>query len=190
MSLVFFRHRGPAARPPRRVPRWLTAGALAVWLLQLVGPGCAGYKLGSTLPPDIRTIFIPTFVNQCKEPLIEIEATNATITEFQQDGTLKVVRALQDADVMLTVELDSITLSPLRYSQTDKSKPNEYRLTLSATFELKRARTQELIGQDSVYGEATFLYAGNMSSAKRSAAPKASEDMAKRLVAKVVEIWP
>ena len=53
-----------------------------VILMGVMMPGCIGYQLGSSLPPDIKNIFIPTFINQCKEPLIEVEATNATIAEF------------------------------------------------------------------------------------------------------------
>lgn len=150
--------------------------------------GCAGYRLGSTLPSDIKTIHVPLFANKSREPLIENDATAATIAELQKDGTLKVVNAGK-ADVILECTLNGISLSPLRYDRTDVTKPNEYRLTLSASFTLKRVQTKETICEASVIGEATFPFFGNLVSAKQSAMPRASEDLAKRIVEKAIEAW-
>ncbi len=160
---------------------------LALVLLPL--PGCVGYRLGSTLPPDVKAIYVHLFVNKCNEPLLEIDTTNATIAEFQKDGTLRIVPK-GDADVILETTLTGMILTPLRYDQViDKKKPNEYRLTLQVSFVLKRAKTKEIINADSVIGESTFVFLGNLNSSKRTAIPAASEDLAKRIVEKVVETW-
>ncbi|MBU4200964.1 MAG: hypothetical protein KKE37_03125 [Verrucomicrobia bacterium] len=164
------------------------AGLLIVALVLANTPGCVGYQLGSSLPPDIKSVFVRTFINKCNEPLIEIEATNATIAEFQKDGTLKIGR-LEEADVVLETTLTAITLEPLRFDRQDTSKPNEYRLIMSAIFVLKRQGSGKMIGEGECIGESTFLFGGNLASAKRSAIPKASEDLAKRIVEKVVEVW-
>ncbi len=167
----------------RMLVGWLSAG------LVLAGaPGCAGYRLGSSLPPDIKSVFVSTFINKCREPLIEVEATNATIAEFQKDGTLRIGR-LEDADVILETTLTSITLEPLRFDRSDRTKPKEYRLIMNASFVLKRNATGKVIGEADCIGESTFSYGGNLASAKRSAVPKASEDLAKRIVEQVVEVW-
>ena len=150
--------------------------------------GCAGYRFGSSLPPDINSVFVRTFINKCNEPLIEIETTNATIAEFQKDGTLKIGR-LEEADVILETTLVAITLEPLRYDRQDVAKPKEYRMILSASFVLKRNASGKTIGEGDCIGESTFIFGGNLASAKRSAVPKASEDLAKRIVEKVVEVW-
>ncbi|MBI3985348.1 MAG: LptE family protein [Lentisphaerae bacterium] len=155
----------------------------------LVGNGCAGYKLGSSLPPNIKSIYVPVFVNKCGEPLIEVEATNETIGEFQREGTLKVTGE-DKADAILQVTLDTVTLTPLRYDRERTSTPSEYRMTLTASFVLKRAASTEVVGEEpSVSGEATFIYSGNLTTAKRNAIPTVSKDLAKRIVEKVVEIW-
>lgn len=147
-----------------------------------------GYKLGSSLPPDIKSVFVRTFINKCNEPLIEIEATNATIAEFQKDGTLKIGR-MEEADVILETTLTAITLEPLAYSRQDVAKPKEYRLIMSASFVLKRNASGKMIGNADCIGESTFIFGGNLASAKRAAMPKASEDLAKRIVEQVVEVW-
>lgn len=150
--------------------------------------GCAGYRLGSTLPPDIKTVYVPLFANKSREPLIENNATAAAIAELQKDGTLKVVNS-ENADVILECTLTSISLSPLRYNRDDVTKPNEYRLTLAASFTLKRIRNQEILCEASVIGESTFPFVGNLVAAKQSAMPRAAEDLAKRIVEKAVEAW-
>ena len=166
-----------------------TAILLGMTLVLLALPGCVGYRLGSTLPPDVKTIYVHLFINKCNEPLLEIDTTNATVAEFQTDGTLRIVPK-GEADVLLETTLNSMTLTPLRYDQIiDKAKPNEYRLTLQASFVLKRAKTREIMNEASVIGESTFVFVGNLNSSKRAAIPAASEDLAKRIVEKVVETW-
>jgi len=162
---------------------------LGLALVLLTLPGCVGYRLGSTLPPDVKAIYVRLFINKCNEPLLEIDTTNATIAEFQKDGTLRIVPK-GEADVLLETTLNAMTLTPLRYDQTtDKAKPNEYRLTLEVSFVLKRAKTREIMNEATVVGESTFVFVGNLNSSKRAAIPAASEDLAKRIVEKVVETW-
>lgn len=47
--------------------------------------GCAGYKLGSNLPPGILSVAVPVFVNQTGQPSLETITTGAVIEEFQKD---------------------------------------------------------------------------------------------------------
>jgi len=162
---------------------------LGMALALLTLPGCVGYRLGSTLPPDVKSIYVRLFINKCNEPLLEIDTTNATIAEFQKDGTLRIM-PWGEADILLETTLNAMTLTPLRYDQTvDKAKPNEYRLTLQVSFVLKRAKTREVMNAADVVGESTFTFVGNLNSSKRAAIPSASEDLAKRIVEKVVETW-
>jgi len=174
--------------------RWLkktfasSSSFLIIFLAMFFLAGCVGYRLGSTLPPDIKTIYVPLFENLCRDPLIENDATAATIAELQKDGTLKVVN-VENADVILKCTLTGISLSPLRYKRSDVTRPNEYRLTLSASFTLTRIRTQEILCEATVIGESTFPFYGNLVSAKQAATPRAAEDLAKRIVEKAIEAW-
>jgi len=170
------------------VNRYLLSGSVFVFLAMFFFTGCAGYRLGSTLPPDIKTIYVPLFANKSREPLVENQATAATIAELQKDGTLKVVNA-EKADVILECTVIAISLNPLQYSRTDVTKPNEYRLTISASFTLKSVRDKEVLCDASVIGESTFPFYGNLTSAKQSAMPRAAEDLAKRIVEKAIEAW-
>ena len=171
----------------------MTSKSAALSLIAVVAVtslvGCAGYKLGSMLPGDIQTVFIPTFVNKSKEPLLEVEATSATIEEFQKDGSLEVTDEAS-ADTVLKVTLTEYTLTPLAYRKDKTTAAKEYRLTVYATMSLERKSDGSVIAEHpSVKGEADFLLLGDMSSSKLQALPKAAEDLAHHIVEKVVEAW-
>ena len=67
---------------------WIQYGAASM-ALAVALTGCAGYRLGTMLPPDIQSVAVPTFINRTSEPLLESETTRAAIREFQQDGSLR-----------------------------------------------------------------------------------------------------
>ena len=59
--------------------RMRQAMVLLIALVPLLG-GCLGYRLGTTLPPGIRSLHVPTFVNLTGEPGLESEtATTASV---------------------------------------------------------------------------------------------------------------
>ncbi len=152
------------------------------------GGGCAGYRLGSTLPPGINVVNVPSFVNETAEPQIEIETTQAVISEFQRDGTLSTGDAGK-ADVVLSVTLKSLTLVPLRYDGEAPTTTHEYRMTIRADLRLIEVRSGTVLTTASVIGETDFIPEGDLSTAKRTALPGAAEDLARRIVRAVVEFW-
>lgn len=167
----------------RLLPVGLTLGLVAVHSV-----GCVGYRLGTTLPPDIRTIQVPVFVNKTQEPLIENETTKAAIKELQKDGTLKVTD-LQSADVVLEVHLTGYGLEPLRYDHDTSKRSTEYRVEIQAELILKRVGTDEVVIERRVEGEATFIPGGDLSLAKREVLPEVAKDLAHDIVESIVEYW-
>ncbi len=163
---------------------------LALTLLVAVSlTGCAGYQLGSMLPDDIKTVAVPTFINKTKEPLLEVDCTQAAIEEFQRDGSLKVVSEDQ-ADAVLEVVLIEFTQAPLAYEKTRRTAAQEYRMTIYAGMVLKRKSDGSIISQyPRVRGEAAFELIGDLSSSKLRVLPVAAEDLAHQIVERVVEAW-
>lgn len=162
----------------------LLGAALAVTLT-----GCAGYQLGSMLPPDIKTVFVPTFVNKTQEPLIEVDTTQAAIEEFQRDGSLRVVNEDQ-ADSILEVTLREYRIEPVSYRAEQKTTAKEYRITIHASVLLKRRGTDAVIAQNPrVKGEAVFPFSGDLTSSKLTGLPDAADDLAHNIVEQVVEAW-
>lgn len=165
-----------------RCMAWLILGTL------VATGGCTGYRLGTTLPPGIQTLHVPTFVNQTGEPLIESETTRAAIDAFRRDGTLQIV-GRDEADAILTVVVTKCWLEPIRYDRERTKTAREYRLWLHADLELKRRRDVAPMIARKLEAEYTFDFAGDMSSAKRTALPKAAKDLARDIVESVVEYW-
>jgi len=163
---------------------------LAVLLAITQLTGCVGYRLGSMLPADIKTVYVPTFANKTDEPFIETETTSAVIDELQRDGSLDVVATDGEADAVLKVSLIGYKLSALAFDQTRKTSASEYRLTLTASVVMTRRTTNEVIMENPrVQGESTFVVSGDLTSSKRRGLPNAAQDLAHDIVEAVVESW-
>lgn len=147
-----------------------------------------GYRIGNTLPAGVRSVHVPTFKNQTGEPLLETDTTRATIEELQTDGSLKICDA-DRADARLDVVLLSEAMEPVVYERNDAKVPEEYRLRITAKVSLVGARDGKEILSRTVKGEKLFKPGGDLATAKRSAIPKASKDLAHRIVQAVVEYW-
>lgn len=162
--------------------------AMAAVTVVLTLSGCVGYRLGSTLPPGIDSVYVPTFINETGEPMVEVEATRAAIQAFQKDGTLRVLDR-EMADAILNVTVVDYELKPLRYQRDKNKTTQEYRLTLTAEVSFERTEDGEVIISRRVKGEADFEPGSDLSSAKRAALPQAARDLAHDIVECVVEYW-
>lgn len=161
---------------------------LAVLVLALL-PGCTGYRLGSMLPPEIKTVHVPTFINQTGEPQLELDTTRFALQEFQKDGSLKLATA-EEADAILQVKLTDYKLAPLQYDNSRPTAALEYRITLYASIVMTRKRDGKVITENPrCFGEGTFPVVGDLSSSKRTGLPKAAKDLAHDIVQKVTEVW-
>jgi len=151
-------------------------------------PGCVGYRFGSTLPPGINSVHVPTFHNRTNEPLLETQTTGATKQELQKEGSLRVT-GKSNADAVLEVTLTRFILEPLRYERDRAKTTDEYRMRIRAELIFKRLRDGHVLSKRTVEGEATFDPAGSLTSAKRAALPVAARDLAHDIVESVVEYW-
>ncbi len=159
----------------------------AVGLLVL-GGGCAGYRLGTTLPPGIRTVHVAPFVNRTGEPELEVETTRATIQEFQSDGTLRLAGP-DRADAVVEVTLRGFQLEPLRYDRDESRTVSEYRVIIDADLVFRRSGSSTRPAPIWVRGDATFEAVGDLALGKLDALPEASRDLARKIVKQVVEFW-
>lgn len=176
----------PSAMVTRRI--W-TAAALGVVLSAGVGCSMMGYTLGSTLPRDLRRVYVPTFENVSGEPQLEAETTAAAVREFQKDGTLQVVRTEAEADLVLRVKVVKFALEPLRYDQNQEKKATEYRMRIDARLECENRRAGTILVAQSVQGHTDFTPSGGLTVSKQDALPDAAADLAHKIVKSVVEAW-
>ena len=167
----------------------LSTGLLAGTLLLSLTGGCANYKLGSMLPDDIKTVHVPTIVNQSNEPQVEGTITQALVVELQRDGSLQVVGRRQ-ADAILEVTLKDYSISPIGFDRQRETRADEYRVYLTASVVMTRTSDGKVLSESPrIRGDATFPFSGDLTTTKRSALPRASQDLAHDIVEFIVEAW-
>lgn len=85
----------------------------------LVGTGC-GYRFGGERfgpSPEIRSIAIPTFINETYEAGIETIVTNALLRELIKDRRVKIVGE-DEADAIMEGTVRSFSTSSVAYDPT------------------------------------------------------------------------
>ncbi len=168
--------------------RFLALSAAA--LLLLLSTGCAGYHLGSMLPSDLRTVYMPTCVNETTEPLIEQDVSRAILSQIQMDGSLRLAPE-ESSDTLLQVTLTKFWLDPVAYVSGESSTANQYRMSIRASFVLyRRADRSVVVESPSITGWYDFEFAGDMTSSKSVALRPAAEDLGRRIVDRIVQYWP
>lgn len=151
--------------------------------------GCAGYQLGGTRPEGIETVSMAPVINKTTEPAIELQVTHAVRDRLQFDGRLKLLNPGAAADGLIEVTLTKYDLTPIAFSPDQKTVPEIYRLRITGTAKLKNMKTGEIISESATYGEATFPFESDLTSAKRDALPLAAAEIAKFMVDDLIERW-
>ncbi len=163
--------------------------SLALPLLLLLSTGCASYQLGSMLPDDIQTVYMPTCINETTEPMIEQDVTSAILSEIQMDGSLRVV-SKDVADTILDVTLTKFWLDPVAYVEGQSSTANQYRMNIRASFVLRKRVDQSVVAESpGVTGWYDFNFAGDMTSSKNIALRPTADDLGRRIVNGIVQYW-
>jgi len=150
--------------------------------------GCAGYRVGSTLPENIQDVRL-SVVNQTDEPSIEVAVMKALRVEVQRDGRLKIASPGEE-DAVLNVTLNQYDLKALAFNRRQGSDAEEYRMILSASSVLSNVQSGEVIVENpELLGESEFAYAADLTSAKLSALPDAAGDLARKVISLVTTAW-
>ncbi len=158
---------------------------VVVWL----AAGCMNYRLGSMLPADIKTVYVPTCVNETTEPLIEQDVTRALLSQIQMDGSLRLAEE-DAADTILTVKLTRFWLEPVAYVKGESSTANQYRMKIRASFVLQRRSDGSIVAEaPSITGWYDFDFAGDMTSSKAVALRPTAEDLGRRIIDRIVQYW-
>ena len=159
--------------------------------------GCASsYRLGTTLDPSLRAVYVPTVLNETSEPGVARAVDRALRKEIQREGTLRIVPE-EEASTRLDVVVTDYEQEAVSYSQHDTQHPNEYRMTIHArvTFaETARPQAGRPAGKTvwrkgDVSGSENFIGGADSVSAKTACLPAASEDLARAVVDGCVGAW-
>jgi outer membrane lipopolysaccharide assembly protein LptE/RlpB len=153
------RGRTPVApRGRSRVPPFLTFKEIFLFSLSLsflvLLSGC-GYSLvgtgASALPPNVKTVWVPTFVNDTTVVGVEQELTDAVLRELSARGRLRPSRDRSQADAELSGRLTSLSVSPVRFDSQGLAV--EYQVTVTATLVLLDRGTEKPL-----FAEPSFVF--------------------------------
>ncbi len=163
----------------------------------LLFTGCAGYQLGAIKPTrmaKVKTIAVPNFRNDTLQPRVEVLLATALITQFQQDGTYKIVRE-NEADAIIQGHLEEIVRSPARSVRGNLLLTREYILTLRCRYTVTNRVTGAVLDGGAAFGQTSFFVSGSnpiaadITQDERPAMPLAAEALAKNIVSHLSEGW-
>jgi len=161
--------------------------------------GCFGYTTQSFLNPEHKSIYIKPVINNMKftgetqeyskfrsmPPLLENSFTQALISRFNLDGSLKIVKE-PDADLILECQINDFLRSTLRYD--DQDRVEEYRLKIYFDYKLYD-RGANLIRQGDMVADAEFAFVGSAARSEARAISELLDDASRRISEDITEVW-
>jgi outer membrane lipopolysaccharide assembly protein LptE/RlpB len=96
---------------------WRRTGTVAVLAMAAVLGSCGYHTAGSSsvLPPDVKTLAVPSFINQTHSYHLETGLTGAVIREFNTRTKYRIVQSTPGADATLQGTVVSTQVAPVAY---------------------------------------------------------------------------
>ncbi len=157
-------------------------------LALLLQSGCYNYRVGTTLPANMRTVVVETFANESGEPNLEHELQRALRQEIQREGQLRLV-APELAAIKLNGTILSYSLAPMRYDHDRPKTVAEYRVEIKVRVEAVERATGKPVAKQTVIGDTTLQVGGDLMTARRTALPAATRQAAHEIINVVVSAW-
>jgi outer membrane lipopolysaccharide assembly protein LptE/RlpB len=131
------------------VRRALALAAFAIGL-----SGC-GYSLVGTskgwLPENVRTVWVPAFVNDANVVGLEQKLTAAVLRELSARRRLTPASSLEQADSVLVGRVTGYSLQPVRFDA--QGRATEYQVMVTARITLTDRTTEKVL-----FDEPAFLF--------------------------------
>ena len=146
----------PSYEWPRRASSSLSFKEIFLFSLFLrlavLSSGC-GYSLvgtgSSALPVGVKTVYVPTFINDTTVVGLEQRLTDAVIRELSARGRLKPVADRSAADAELSGRLTACSVTPVRFDANGIAV--EYQVTVSGKLVLTEKATDKTIFSEPAY---------------------------------------
>ena len=150
--------------------------------------GCAGYRLGPSngLAAGEKSIQVNPFGNQTLEPHLGEAVTAAVRKNLQRDGTYRLATH-DDGDLVITGEITRYNRFELSYQPHDILTVRDYKLTLTAHVIARERGTGKVVLDRVVAGATPVSVGSDLASAERQARPLLAEDLAKEVIALLVD---
>ena len=142
--------------------RCCTAISLVAIASSWIGCGYALVGRTSSLPEDVRSIYVEALDNQTRRAQLEQVLARAIADEFVTRRRFEVVRSAADADAILSGTVRSFTVRPVSFGNAGRAR--EYEITIGTNMEFKRTSNDGVLWAQDNY---TFreLYEADVSAA-------------------------
>lgn len=102
-----------------------------ILLFSLFFSSCGYHLVGtsSSLPENVKKIYVPTFKNNTNQSEAEERLTDAVSKEISQRGIFQLVKSIEEADGVLNGELNQFELVPVSLDQDGRAL--EYQIIVS-----------------------------------------------------------
>ncbi|MBS1370975.1 MAG: hypothetical protein HPZ91_13565 [Lentisphaeria bacterium] len=169
---------------------------LAVAVLFTVFSGGCGYRIGSVMHPQIKTVAVAPVQNETVEYNLTAQVRNLLCERFMTDGSLKLVDE-KVADCIVYARIIDVKFAEVSWakkSRTDNDNdiflPNEWRVTLTIEYSvIIPGRVQPLISARKVSGTANFQTGPDQMIGRMNGVGQAAYDAAKQVVSSFTEGW-
>jgi outer membrane lipopolysaccharide assembly protein LptE/RlpB len=128
--------------------RRLLAAALAVSLVSACGYSLVGTGQGN-LPENVKTVWVPAFVNDTPVVGLEQRFTSAVLRELSARGRLKPAPSLEAADALLSGRISGYSLQPVRFGPDGRAL--EYQVLITARITLTDRKTGKVLFEDPAF---------------------------------------
>jgi len=166
-------------------------GALLPVIAMVALTGC-GYHLtgrSTSLPPGVKRIGVPTFVNKTDRPELEQRITSYVISQFLTRGRYEIVPTEEGVDAVLKGEISTFVQSPVAINV--QGRATRYEILINARTTLVQTSDDKVLWQDDHFvfrrQYDVSLQAGGVISEEAVALDAICNDFAESVVTSILE---
>ena len=162
---------------------------LSVFSFPLFFCTSCGYRMGSMMHPQIKTVAIAPVRNNTREVLAATVMRRQLEENFMRDGSLKLT-SMEKADCIVYCQVNSVSQSAVAWDDDDEDRPFEFRLTVKGSFTvLMPGHTMPLVKHRAVSGSCNYQFLTDPAIGKEAGLTQACRKMAEMVVQYTTEAW-
>lgn len=163
---------------------------LLMFVVIVIGFGCAGYTPQVSLPSYIQKLAVPVFLNKTQTYNIEQYVTQKTIDQFISDGKVSIAEE-QVADGVLKVSIDKYLLNAITVDINQV--PQQYRLRIYISIYFFDSKNQrQLWTEENLWEETTYYVVNSLgmpAETEETARMRVLDRLSERVFRRVLNGW-
>lgn len=152
--------------------------------------GCIAYSFtGTSIPSDVRTIYIPFFPDRSQSGLGDLSdrLNRALVNRFVNQSRLSLINDQDDADAFVEGAIQTYVNRPFSIGGDEQANLNEIQITVRATFQY--ASDDEPLWTKNFTGSATYDVLENPVDGEIEAAEAALQQISNNMFNDAVSSW-